>query len=253
MLSRKSLTSLAFAALLLFSDTLAAPHSGKPNVSAKITKRDDPSSSSSTGSSTNGTTAGTNETATLQPVIPPDVNQDALSTLLLGTNVTLAWAGAPNSTAGSKRKLKRDEGVLSTATFTFKYPTVPLDHSNFISNVACSGNTLTAVLTDAAYTFAKSRWASVSDIVFVTSVDGCGMDNANDFFHATSISFSDSTKSFSATGASAGPKDVSTYMVLEWGAVPASTKLKRSSTKEEVSLVMFGLSWNISLTFSLTS
>lgn len=235
MLSPKSITSLALGALLLFSDVYAAPHSGKPNVSAKITKRDDTSSSSTSGSSPNNTaTTGTNETATLQPVIPPDVNQDALSTLLLGTNVTLAWAGAPNSTVSSKRKLKRDEGVLSQATFTFKYPTVPLDHSNFISNVACSGNTLTGVMTDAAYNYAKTKWAGVTNLVFVTSVDGCGLDNANDFFHATSISFVDSTKTFSATGASAGPKDVTSYMTLEWGSIPATTKLKRAATKEDV-------------------
>lgn len=240
-MSPLSLKSLALAALLLVSESYAAPYSDKPRVTSRITKRDDggsTSSSSSTSgaeSNTNSDSTSTNGAATLEPVVPPDVNQDALSALLLGTNVTLAWAGSPNSTAGSKRKLKRDEGVLSQATFTFKYPTVPLDHSNFISGVACSGNTLTGVLSSQAYTYAKSKWAGVTDLVFVTSVDGCGMDNANDFFHATSITFIDSTKSFSATGASAGPKDVTSYMALEWGAVGAA-KLKRAADKRDVSI-----------------
>jgi hypothetical protein len=168
----------------------------------------------------------------LEPVIPPNVNEDALATLALKTDITLAWAGSSTG-SGARRMLKRDGGVFTQASFAFRYPTVPLDYSNFVSGVSCSGGVLTAVLTDVAYTYAKKQWTGAKDIVFVTSVDGCGAVNANDMFHTSSITFSDSGKSFSAKGASADYKEVARHMSLKWGDVGA-LKLKRAIDKREV-------------------
>ena len=168
----------------------------------------------------------------LEPVIPPNVNEDALATLALKTDVTLAWAGSSTG-SGARQMLKRDGAVFTQAKFTFRYPTVPLDHSNFVSGVSCSGGALNGVLTDAAYTYAKQQWTGAKDIVFVTSVDGCGDANANDIFHASSITFSDSSKGFTAKGASADYKEVARHMSLKWGDVGA-LKLKRAINKREV-------------------
>jgi hypothetical protein len=216
MLSPK-LSTLALGMLLFGASSMAAPHAGKPRVD----RRDDPISSGVDGPTTN-----------LEPVIPPEVDQDALSILALDTHVDLAWAGTP-ADAGTKRMLKRAGSVLAQAALTFAYPTVPLDHSSFVSGVSCSGDTLTGTLTSTAYAYAKKQWSGAPDILFVTSVDGCGAKDANDLFHATKIAFSDSGKTFSATGSSAVYKDVATRFTLTWGNV-GSSNLRRAIDKRDV-------------------
>jgi hypothetical protein len=226
------LKSLSLAVLLLGACSTAAPHAGTP----RLERRDDPSTSGADG-----------PTASLEPVVPPEVNPDALSILALGTHVNLAWAGSPAET-GTKGMLKRAGAVLTQAAFTFTYPTVPLDHSSFVSSISCSGNTLTGALTSSAYTYAKKQWSGASDIVFVTSVDGCGTKDANDFFHATKVIFSDGGKTFSATGSSAGYKSVATHMSLTFGDV-GTHKLKRAVDKRDVSACLVFL---FSLQFMFT-
>jgi len=222
MLLLPEVRSLSLALLLFGAYSTAAPHAGTP----LLDRRDDP-----------GTSGADGPTASLEPVVPPEVNPDALSILALGTHVNLAWAGSPADTS-SKGMLKRAGAVLTQAAFTFAYPTVPLDHSSFVSGVSCSGNTLTGTLTSTAYTYAKKQWSGAADIVFVTSVDGCGANDANDFFHATKIVFSDAGKSFSATGSSAGYKSVATRMQLKWGDV-GTHKLKRAIDKRDVRSYVF--------------
>ena len=211
------LSSLALGMLLFGVSSIAAPHPGEPRVD----RRDDPISSGVEGPTTN-----------LEPVVPPEVDQDALSILALDTHVDLAWAGTPADT-GTKRMLKRAGAVLAQAALTFAYPTVPLDHSSFVSDVSCSGNTLTGTLTSTAYAYAKKQWFGAADILFVTSVDGCGAKDANDLFHATKIAFSDIGNTFSATGSSAVYKNVATRMSLHWGDV-GSHKLKRAIDQLDV-------------------
>ena len=215
------LSSLALGMLLFGVSSIAAPHSGEPRVD----RRDDPISSGVEGPTTN-----------LEPVVPPEVDQDALSILALDTHVDLAWAGTPADT-GTKRMLKRAGAVLAQAALTFAYPTVPLDHSSFVSDVSCSGNTLTGTLTSTAYAYAKKQWFGAADILFVTSVDGCGAKDANDLFHATKIAFSDSGYTFLATGSSAIFKNVAAHKSLTWGDV-GSHKLKRSIDKRDVRRVL---------------
>jgi len=220
MLLFPEIRSISLGALLFGAYALAAPHSSAPGLD----RRDDPVNPGPDG-----------PTANLEPVVPPEVNQDALSTLALSRDVKLAWAGSPVET-GTKGMLKRAGAVLTQAAFTFAYPTVPLDHSSFVSGVSCSGNTLTGTLTSSAYAYAKKQWSGTTEILFVTSVDGCGTKDANDFFHATKISFSDSGRTFSATGSSAVYQKVAIDMSLKWGDV-GTYKLKRAINKRDVSLI----------------
>lgn len=231
MLSPKGVACLGFAAALLLGNPVsAAPQAHEaryPNV-PRLDSRDD-----SSNSTTNGTKTS------LEPIVPPTVDPEDLFVLSLATNVTLAWAGSPdNSSTDSspqRRKLKRDGGILSQALMTFAFPTIPLDHSLFVTDVSCTKGSLTGTLSDNAYGFAKKEWAGVADIVFVTSVDGCGLDNQNDFFHAKSLSFSDSNKSFTATGSSAAFTDVAEHLNLKWGNI-GSTQAKRAVDKRDVSV-----------------
>lgn len=231
MLSHKGIAFLGFATALLFGNQVsAAPHANEaryPDV-PRLNSRDD---------SSNTTTNGTK--TSLEPIVPPSIDQNDLSILSLATNVTLAWAGSTaNSSTNSssqRRMLKRDGGILSQAFMTFAYPTIPLDHSLYVSDVSCTKGSLTGTLSDNAYAFAKKEWTGATDIVFVTSVDGCGLDNQNDFFHAKSISFSDNNKSFTVTGSSAALKAVAVHVNLKWGDV-GSTQVKRAVDKRDVSI-----------------
>ena len=229
MFSSKAVSYLALATLLFFESS-SARHSHHP----RHNRRDDSSSSgNTTSSSADVTSSSGNSTSTsLQPVVPPSVNQDALDVLALGTNVTLAWAGSPTG-SNSRRLLKRDGGVFSAASFTFAYPTVPLDHSNYISNVSCSTGSLTASLDDDAYSFAKKEWSGAGNIVFVTSADGCGQDDVNDMFKATSITFYDSDQTFTAQGSSIGYMEAATHMNLQWGSI-GTASVKRAVDKRDV-------------------
>ena len=110
------------------------------------------------------------DTTLLEPVVPPEINEQDLSVLSLATDLPLTWSGSATTT---KRGLKkRDGAVLTRAKFTFRYPTVALDHSAFVTGIKCSGGSLSGTLTAAAYTFAKAQWTKASNIVYVTSVDG---------------------------------------------------------------------------------
>ena len=168
----------------------------------------------------------------LEPVVPTSVNENDLSIFDLDPAVVLAWAGTPGST--SRRMLKRDTGVYSEANLNFQYPVIPLDHSALVSGISCSGGSLTATLTSTAYNYASKQWASASNIVFITSVTGCGPDADNDYFHATSLTFSSSSLSFTAQGNSSTLQDVGKDVKLSWGHVGAA-QVKRAADKEHVS------------------
>jgi hypothetical protein len=220
----KSVASVALAALLCSSTVTAAIDPDVPHIRARHSRRD--------GSTPNTDPENPPAPALLEPVIPPEVNEDALSVLALDKTVKLAWAG---STDGVKnRRVKRETAVLSQANFEFAYPAVALDHSAFVTSVTCSGGKITATMTSAAYTYAKKNWPAKGDLLFVTASDGCGLKDANEYFHAKSITFSDATKTFTATGAPAKYKDVAVHMNLKWGDA-GSYKLKRAVDRRHVS------------------
>ena len=228
----------AFTALLFSSYSSALPqlHVGT-NYNTPLEPRDTVNATSYDSSNT-----------LLEPVIPNNVNPADLGILSLNQSVVLAWAG---SAAGSKfrRKmrrdgsdvtsrplLKRDGAFTSQANFTFQYPTIPLDHSNYVSSVSCKNGSLTATLSSAAYGYAKSSWTKAAKIVFVTSVDGCGADDQNYLFLASNITFSDSGSTFTARGTVSTYKGVGRHMNLQWGNVPPTSVVRRAADKSEVSI-----------------
>lgn len=222
MLSPRGLVSLTCAALLLCSPISAVP-TFENKIRHNVLPRQAPASASD------------GPTALLEPVIPPLVDEDSLSILRLNKNITLAWAGSNGN--GTNGKFKRDgDAVLSEAQFTFRYPTIPLDHSNFVSGVACSNGKLTAKLTDKAYAYAKQRWPAAGKMVFVTSVDGCGADSTNDYFLANTVTFSDAQKTFTAQGGESDYKQVASHFKVQWGDV-GILPIKRANNKREVSSV----------------
>lgn len=196
-----NIISLLIVAVVLYNGAAAAPY---VSTESYHNRRQD-----------SDPNAGSNP-AVLEPVIPPDINPDVLTVLAQDAHVTLAWAGSTQPSSAN-RLLKRESAVLSQAQFTFKYPSVPLDHSDLVFGVSCSGGAVSGTLTSTAYKFAKQQWSGVSDILFITSVDGCGQNQANYYFRATSITFTDSSLSFSAAGSPVTLGDVSVRMSLKWG------------------------------------
>ncbi|KAF4333491.1 hypothetical protein FBEOM_12699 [Fusarium beomiforme] len=165
----------------------------------------------------NATSISSNST-TLEPIIPPEVDPKDFSIFTLDKQVTLAWAGTPDSEPGTKRMRKRDNAIFSQANFTFRYPVIPLDHSIFVSGVSCSKGGLSGTISDtAAYSYAKSQWKGVSNIIFITSVNGCGEDHTNDLFLAQSVTFNDGTKTFTAKGTRTVYSDVYEHFKLDFG------------------------------------
>ncbi|KAF5589962.1 hypothetical protein FPCIR_6591 [Fusarium pseudocircinatum] len=170
-----------------------------------LNRRDDASATSTSDNST-----------TLEPIIPPEVDPKDFSVFNLDKQVTLAWAGTPDSEPGSKRMRKRDNAIFSQANFTFRYPVIPLDHSVFISSVSCTKGALSGVISNSA---AKGQWKSAGKIIFITSVDGCGENHANDLFLSQSITFNDTTKAFTAKGSTTEYADVYESFKLDFGKI----------------------------------
>ncbi|KAF5025513.1 hypothetical protein F66182_2418 [Fusarium sp. NRRL 66182] len=200
---RSQSTLLVLVTRFFFSSS-AAPNHDLPLLS----RRDDPVNAP--GFSDNNTV--------LEPVVPPAVDPRSFSIFTLDPHVVLAWAGSSDSGSKSRRMRKRDDGIFSQANFTFKYPVVPLDHSKFIPSVSCSKGKLTGTISStAAYSYAKSQWKGARKILFITSVDGCGDDNANDLFLSHSVTFSDDSKTFTAKGSQTDYADVYEHLILNWG------------------------------------
>ncbi|KAG7409581.1 hypothetical protein Forpe1208_v011756 [Fusarium oxysporum f. sp. rapae] len=116
----------------------------------------------------NATSTSDNST-TLEPIIPPEVDPKDFSVFTLDKQVTLAWAGTPDSGPGSKRMRKRDNAIFSQANFTFRYPFIPLDHSVFVSSVSCTKGALSGTISNsAAYNYAKTQWKGTGKIMPMT-------------------------------------------------------------------------------------
>ncbi|PNP76723.1 hypothetical protein FNYG_10142 [Fusarium nygamai] len=199
---------LAFCIVLPFFilSASAAPSYDLPILN----RRDDDASATSTS----------DNRTTLEPIIPPEVDPKDFSVFNLDKQVTLAWAGTPDSEPGSKRMRKRDNAIFSQANFTFRYPVIPLDHSVFISSVSCTKGSLSGVISNsAAYNYAKGQWKGAGKIIFITSADGCGEDHANDLFLSQSITFNDTTKAFTAKGSTTEYGDVYESFKLDFGKI----------------------------------
>jgi hypothetical protein len=199
--------------------------SAAPSYELPILNRQDDANAPSTS----------DNSTTLEPIIPPEVDPKDFSVFNLDKQVTLAWAGTPDSEPGSKRMRKRDNAIFSQANFTFRYPVIPLDHSVFISSVSCTKGALSGVISNsAAYNYAKGLWKGAGNIIFITSVDGCGEDHANDLFLSQSIRFNDTTKAFTAKGSTTEYGDVYESFKLDFGKI-GTLNVRRAIDKRAVS------------------
>ena len=101
--------AVTLTALLLCRTSSAAPHANRPDVVHHHEwKRD---------------TAPQPDVDYLEPVVPPEVDQSAVSNLFPAASVTLAWAGAGTDSApGLKRRrvMRRDGAVFARAAFDFR-------------------------------------------------------------------------------------------------------------------------------------
>ncbi len=162
---------------------------------------------------------------TLEPVIPPQQDTGDLDVLNPDKSVQLSYAGV---TTGPLTK-RDDSVILVNFDFTFKYPTVALDHSDYITSISCSADgQLIGQINDAdAYALAKENWSQQSNLILITAVEGCGNDTQNDIFLAKSFDFSDDDDSFAATGSHVTFHDVLRTMDVKWGNAPSDTLTKR--------------------------
>ncbi|KAK5170994.1 uncharacterized protein LTR77_004138 [Saxophila tyrrhenica] len=205
----KTVSNLAsvFVCLSLIPQlALAVPHYEKRQASA---------------SATVDTAAG----PTLEPVLPPQQDTSDLNIINPDKAVQLAYAGVSTGPL-----TKRDDSVILVEfDFTFKYPTVALDHSDYITSVSCSSDgELTAQINDAdAYALAKESWGPLGDLILITAVEACGGDAQNDLFLATAVDFDDSDNSFTASGSHVTFHDALRTMDVKWGNAPSDTLTKR--------------------------
>ncbi|KAK0384807.1 hypothetical protein NLU13_7285 [Sarocladium strictum] len=237
MILPSSSAALAVATLLCSSFALAAPSNEAPRVqTARVSRADDGGNDGGNNGNDNAQSdaipVNTPPPVILEPIVPPEVKETDLSIFDLDKNVTLAWAGATSGAAPGS-KFKREAAVLTQGDFKFQYPTIALDHSSLVDKISCSGGQLSVVLKPDAYSYAKGQWASVKTLLLVTGVDGCGVKDANEYFKATAINFSDKDFSFTAQGSSVNYKDVVLDMKLQWGDA-GNQPLKRAVDKRDL-------------------
>ena len=105
-----------------------------------------------------------------------------------------------------------DEGdVTVQLTITYAYPSIVLEHSSHIVDLAC-GSGITTIGgrfdDETSYFHAASQWSPNEPTILITNKAGCSPDGQNIFFLAQSIAFDASAKTFSASGAVVELKDM---------------------------------------------
>jgi hypothetical protein len=131
-------------------------------------------------------------------------------------------------------------GVTIQLNVTYNHPSVALDHSIYIIDVACENGTLLRAVFNStgAYAYAESSWpalvASGDSLVLITSAPTCGADaDQNAFFLAKTLNFDDTTLSFVAHGKEEALNDLLQVMQVGVGGgaihLPASSNDTASS------------------------
>ncbi|KAF2093346.1 hypothetical protein NA57DRAFT_81276 [Rhizodiscina lignyota] len=171
-----------------------------------FSRRQDISSDNSTATTASG------PTQTLAPVVPPNVDTGSLQVLNPSKNVTLFFQTTPSSR-------KRDgSAVAAQVALGFKYPVVPLDHSDFVGSVSCTDKSVLATFADVdSYSHARSTWPVQSKFMLITSTQGCGPDDQNGYFVATSAAFTNGSLSVLAQGGFTGLNSTLNTANIVWG------------------------------------
>jgi hypothetical protein len=154
----------------------------------------------------------------LGPSTNPSIDRTSLDLIAPDTTSSLYYG--PNSDTGSGGSVP-----AITLDVSFKYLSVALDDSSYIS-VTCNGGKLIATFSDInAFNKAKSSWPSTT-FILVTAASSCSADGQNVFFVTTLVTFvgGTTTGTATATGSKAQLSDVVDELAMEIGSSGASTK-----------------------------
>lgn len=159
--------------------------------------------------------------ATLGPVPPPGVNM-AGTGVLTPDPVSELWYNGTQSEADGSDAVP----VVVRLNITYSYPSIVLDHSIWIKDVACEAGVLHGRFnTSYPFYYAKDTWPSDEEVLLITTAPTCSDDETgqNAFFLATTISFDDASLSFEALGQTVELKDVFAELDIDFGDITVDT------------------------------
>lgn len=196
---RSRLQSAACLLLLACGSAFASPSFRK--------RQDDGGAGNST------ITVGNSTTAPLEPVVPPAVDTKSPAVLKPKTAVQLYFQSSATSQ-------KRDnQAVAAQVLFNFRYPAVPLDHSDLIAGIVCTDTTVKATFNDSTgFQQAQSSWPTKSTFLLITNTAGCGSDDSqNGYFVATTAAFDSGSSSVTAQGTFQRLNQTYADVTITWG------------------------------------
>jgi hypothetical protein len=153
--------------------------------------------------------------ATLGPVPPPGLNM-AGTGVLTPDPVSELWYNGTQSEADGSDAVP----VVVRLNITYSYPSIVLDHSIWIKDVACEAGVLHGRFnTSYPFYYAKDTWPRNEEVLLITAASTCSDDETgqNAFFLATAISFDDASLSFEALGQTVELKDIFAALVIDFG------------------------------------
>ncbi|KAF4535212.1 Kelch domain-containing protein [Lasiodiplodia theobromae] len=157
--------------------------------------------------------------ATLGPVAPPGINMGGLKVLTPNATNALWYNGDDDA-------MDDDESGAVTVRLTieYKYPSIVLDHSIYITGVSCGGGVLTGTFTEQTpFLHAATEWPSQAPLLLISAESSCGNGEQNAFWLASSVSFDTGAMTFSAPGESVELADIYEQMDIDFGKVEYET------------------------------
>ncbi|EOD43076.1 putative Apple protein [Neofusicoccum parvum UCRNP2] len=167
--------------------------------------------------------------ATLGPVSPPGINMGGLTVLTPNDTTALWYNGDADAQADE------DSGAVTVRlTIEYKYPSIVLDHSIYIQNVACGDGVLTGSFTEMTpFLHAAQEWPSKAPILLISSESSCGNGEQNAFWLASSVAFDTGAMAFSAPGESVELADIYTNMDVDFGNIQYSNDTDSGASTDD--------------------
>ncbi|KAG8628855.1 hypothetical protein KVT40_002720 [Elsinoe batatas] len=124
---------------------------------------------------------------------PPGLDPNALSNLEPAKSNSFSYGGAGSPDAAVA-------GTKLQTNATFKYPSVMLDHSTFVSDVTCDSGGMTIRFNDnAAFGVSKKDWPAQIPLLLITTSSSCPLNGTEYMFLAQSFDFGIMTAEASGT------------------------------------------------------
>ncbi|GAM89318.1 hypothetical protein ANO11243_073550 [Dothideomycetidae sp. 11243] len=144
-------------------------------------------------------------------VVPSGINRLSPKNLIPAKGQQLAFqASTGNST-----------DIAASSNVTYKYPSVMLDYSAFVSSVSCAGSSISIVFNDkSSLVKSNTDWSKESPLLLITSTSPCSSDGSSYMFLATSITKSGSS-TLIAKGSKTTLKDALKTYSLSFGPGPS--------------------------------